>query len=239
LPKSFENQTTKKPNPKISKIRVKVGRSVATIRKVVNSKAKSTNIWLTLITGFLFGFSVSVGLGLNNAVSVVLGAVVATGVLVTGSLVAYLLLQTFSLAVIAGMSRLAFSFNGSISLEPLVFQTLYLSVVCITPLLIFIPKVKNALSSLSISNSVQLFASGLFLALSLFLRSRLPSDPEFGLSKMYFGEDNGGIISHLSFLLNVGYSSPVSHYGMLAHLVLVRLSFQELLHNSYLVMQMH
>jgi hypothetical protein len=86
-------------------------------------------------------------------------------------------------------------------------------VVCITPLLIFIPKVKNALSSLSISNTVQFFASGLFLALSLFLRSRLPSDPDFGLSKMYFGEDNGGIISHLSFLLNVGYSSPVSHYG--------------------------
>jgi hypothetical protein len=179
----------------------------------LGSKSKFRKAIIKFSTGLLFGISIAVGLGLNFLACVVFGVIAGISVLICGSLVSYVLLQTLSLAVIAGMSRLAFSLNGSISLEPAMFQTLHLAVVCTTPLLIFIPKVKNALSSLSISNSVQFFASALFLALSLFLRSRLPSDPEFGLSKMYFGEDNGGIISHLSFLLNVGYSTPVSHYG--------------------------
>ena len=206
--KSLKNlQNYRNPAPK-----AKPGTNVRVLQSL-RSKSGFRTALIKFSTGLLFGISVAVGLGLNSLACVALGVIAGISVLISGSLVSYLLLQAFSLAVVAGMSRLAFSLNGSISLEPELFQTVHLAVVCITPLLIFIPKAKNALSSISISNSVQLFASGLFLALVLFLRDRLPSDPEFGLSKMYFGEDNGGIISHLSFLLNVGYSSPVSHYG--------------------------
>ena len=206
--KSLKNlQNYRNPAPK-----AKPGTNVRVLQSL-RSKSGFRTALIKFSTGLLFGISVAVGLGLNSLACVALGVIAGISVLISGSLVSYLLLQAFSLAFVAGMSRLAFSLNGSISLEPELFQTVHLAVVCITPLLIFIPKAKNTLSSISISNSVQLFASGLFLALVLFLRDRLPSDPEFGLSKMYFGEDNGGIISHLSFLLNVGYSSPVSHYG--------------------------
>jgi hypothetical protein len=213
LPKGFENQTTKNPNPKISKIRGTVGKSVATIRKMVYSKSKSTNIWLTLLTGFLFGFSVSVGLGLNNVVSVVLGAVVATGVLVTGSLVAYLITQTVVLASLAVLSKVAFILIADFRIEAGFFQISYLLILLLSPLLSLINKVRLATNSLTISVPVQLLTSLMFAILVQFLRSRMPSNAEFAVARMFEGEDNAGIVETLAGSLKYGFTPQAAQFG--------------------------
>ena len=213
MPKSFENQTTKKPNPKTSKVPGTVGRSVTTTRKMVYSKAKSTNIWLTLLTGFLFGFSVSVGLGLNNLVSVVLGAVVATGVLVTGSLVAYLITQTVVLASLAVISKVAFILISDFRVEAGIFQISYLLILVLSPLLSLIKKVRLATNFFTISVPVQLLTSLMFAILVQFLRSRMPSNAEFALARMFEGEDNAGIVENLAGSLKNGFTPQAAQFG--------------------------
>lgn len=204
-PKSKSNQ--KQP------LQVAEPMAISTIGSLLKSIGIGSGVLLNLLSGLLLGFSVSVGLGLTPLATLAFSVLTGVGVLISGSLVAYVMLQTISLASLAFISRIAFGFSGDLSIDSDIFQTGYILLLISSPLLTLIPSVKSALNLISISKAVQFASAGILAALVLFLRSRLPSDAAFGLSKMYFGEDNGGIISHLSFLLKAGYSSGISHYG--------------------------
>ena len=188
-------------------------RSVTTSRSDLWPNDFWSGILFNFVPGLFLGFSVSVGLGLSPLANLAFSAFTGVGVLVSGSLVSYVVLQTISLASLAFLSRITFGFNGNLSIDSELFQTGYILLLISSPLLTLIPLVKSALNSISISKAVQFGSAVTLVTLVLFLRSRLPSDAAFGLSKMYFGEDNGGIISQLSFLLKEGYSSGISHYG--------------------------
>ena len=74
--------------------------SAFNLRSVSLSKNQEFFLIKSLIftTGLLFGYSVSVGLGLTKATSIVFGLISGLGVVLTGSLVAFLLIQAVSLA---------------------------------------------------------------------------------------------------------------------------------------------
>jgi hypothetical protein len=213
LQKSPENRNVTKPNPNISVFLDTVSLRVASIKNFLYSTNRATNLILTLTTGFLFGYSVSIGLGLNTLVSVSLAALVAVGVLISGSLVAYLLTQTVALASLAALSQVAFRVIPDFRIDAGVFQFSYLLIILLNPLLSLISKVKLATNSFSISAPVQLFTTLMFACLVQFLRSRMPSDAEFALTRMFEGEDNAGIVQVLSGSLKNGFTPHASLFG--------------------------
>jgi hypothetical protein len=166
-----------------------------------------------LLSGFLFGFSLAFSLGLNLLSSVTFAVLVALGVLLSKSLISYLVLQTIAFAALSGVSQIVFRVNADFVVKPETFQISYLLVALCVPLLSFIPAVKKATSSLEPSANGQLIASITFTIFVLFLRSRLPSEPTYALSKMYYGEDNAGVIEVLAKSLQLGYASHVGLFG--------------------------
>lgn len=213
MPKAFENRTSKIPNPMRSKFLDSVNGFVTTARDKIYSNDKKTNAFLTLLTGFLFGFSVSVGLGLNILASLALGALVAVGVFVSGSLVAYLITQTVVLASLAVLSQVAFRVIPDFRIEAGVFQVSYLLIISLNPLLLLIGKVRSATTFFTISSPVQLFTALIFAFLVQFLRSRMPSDAEFAVTRMFEGEDNAGIVEILAGSLKNGFTPQAAQFG--------------------------
>jgi hypothetical protein len=213
LQKAPENRNVIKPNPNISVFIDTVSLRVASIKNFLYSTNRATNLILTLTTGFLFGYSVSIGLGLNILVSVSIAALVAVGVLISGSLVAYLLTQTVALASLAALSQVAFRVIPDFRIDAGVFQFSYLLIILLNPLLSLISKVKSATNSFSISAPVQLFTALMFAFLVQFLRSRMPSDAEFALTRMFKGEDNAGIVETLAGSLRSGFTPQASQFG--------------------------
>ena len=211
--KAFEKQSSKKPKPKKVTLFDSAMSSLVTTTEKILPNHKTKNIVLTLLTGFLFGFSVSVGLGLNTLASIALGSIVAVGVFVSGSLVSYLVIQTVVLALLAALSQVAFRLTPDFRIEAGVFQVAYLLVILLNPLLSMVRKIKTATNSLALPRSVQLAASLMFAFLVQFLRSRMPSDALFSLKFLYSGEDNAGVVAVLAQSIKSGYSPHVSQFG--------------------------
>jgi hypothetical protein len=70
---------------------------------------------ISLIAGFILGFAASIGLGGDRQVSIIVGLAVAVGVLLSGSVVGYLVLQTFALGLLAALAYVAFRINSTFS----------------------------------------------------------------------------------------------------------------------------
>jgi hypothetical protein len=169
-------------------------------------------VW-PFLTGWIFGMSVAVGLGLNPLGWLLFGALASTGVLITRSLVSYLVIQTITFSLVAAVSMVIFRTSPTFSLEPTLFQLGYLALVAMSPLVCFVPRIKKALGSLEVPGSVQLTVSILFAGLVVFLRSRMPNDGVFALTDMYFGEDNAGVVEVTAKSLESGFASHVSLFG--------------------------
>jgi hypothetical protein len=213
LLKAFEKRSSKKPNPKKATLFDSAINSLVTTTEKILPNHKTKNIVLTLLTGFIFGFSVSVGLGLSTLASLALGSMVAVGVFVSGSLVSYLVIQTVVLGLLAALSQVAFRLTPDFRIEAGVFQVSYLIVILLNPLLSMVRKIKTATNSLALSGSVQFVASLMFAFLVQFLRSRMPSDALFALKFLYLGEDNAGVVAVLAQSIKSGYSPHVSQFG--------------------------
>jgi hypothetical protein len=179
----------------------------------ISTTKKPVNIFILIVTGFVFGLSVSIGTGVNREVSAVLGIIVALGVLLTGSIVGYLLLQTLVLATLAFVSYSAFRLSPSILIDPEMVQLTYALAMFMTPLLGLLPKIRKSLLSLANLQYLQLIAVLAFAALLRFIRIGRPSDSKYALSQMYYAEDNAGIVGILSSSLNKGYSPLASYFG--------------------------
>jgi hypothetical protein len=180
---------------------------------LLSKNKKSLNILVLVVTGFVFGVSVSIGTGVNREVSVAIGVVVALGVLLTGSIVGYLLFQTLVLATLAFVAYSAFRLFPSIFIDPELVQLTYAVAIFISPLLGFVPRIRKSLLSFANFQHLQLISVFAFAVLLRFVRIGRPSDSRYALSQMYYAEDNAGIVGILSSSLNKGYSPLASYFG--------------------------
>jgi hypothetical protein len=190
-----------------------IDHKIKSFQEYLKSKAYLSFTLSSMFSGAIFGTSVAVGLGLNPLGCMLFGAIAATGVLITRSLISYLVIQTITLSFVAAISMVVFRTTPDFSLEPEIFQLGYLVLVATSPLVFFVPRIKKALSSLEVPSSVQLTVSIAFAGLVVFLRSRMPNDGVFALTDMYFGEDNAGVVEVTAKSLESGYGSHVSLFG--------------------------
>jgi hypothetical protein len=174
---------------------------------------KSLRVLGLLLTGFIFGLSVSIGLGANRESSVFAGLLAALGVLLAGSFIGYLVIQILSLSFLAFIAYTMFRIAPSIALEAPTIQILYGVVVVLTPLLALHPRVKKGISIFASQHVLQLLAVIVFAGLLRFLRFGRPSEPKYALSQMYGAEDNAGVVAVLAKSLEHGYSSHASLFG--------------------------
>jgi hypothetical protein len=142
-----------------------------------------------------------------------IGVLSAIGVLVSGSFISYLTVQFFALSLFAAASLVAFKLDPAFVIQGELFQGLYMALLGLTPFISLSKRVRSALSRIVLPSSVQLFSVILFSITVHFLRSRMPSDSTLALSKLYFGEDNAGMVSTLSRSLELGYGSHVGEFG--------------------------
>ena len=203
--------TESKPKKRASNWLIKG--AMTRVKSILDTTDKPTTILLKALTGFVFGFSVAVGLGLNQFACFVFGAVAALGVLACGSLVAYLLTQTIVLAGLAVFSQLAFRLIPDFKIEVAVFQSSYLLLIVLIPSLSLIRKVRSATNYFAVSKVIELVTSVVFAGLIQFLRSRMPVDAEFALNIMFEGEDNAGIVEVLSGSLKDGFTPQAGQFG--------------------------
>jgi hypothetical protein len=201
-------QFRKKTQPKKPNIKSTTRGNLTDSGSIFNLGDTLTTAWVNALTGFIFGISVALGLGLNPLASIASGFLVALCVLVSGSLTGYLIIQTIVLSAGAAISLLVFRIDNTWSVDSETFQTGYLVVVLLSPLISLAPVVRGAVKSLDLPAAVQIFTSILFGLIVLFLRSRMPSDSSYALSQMYYGEDNAGIVANLNTSLDVGFASP-------------------------------
>jgi hypothetical protein len=209
----LENKTDKNQKSTTPAFLGTFNQRLLSIRDFLDLNEKTINIVSTFISGFLFGFSVSIGLGLTSLSSVALGTLVALGVLVSGSLISYLITQTVALASLAALSLIAFQVIPGFKIEAGVFQVSYILIILLNPLLSLIRRVRSSTNSFVISAPVQLFTTITFALLVQFLRSRLPSEAEFALARMLLGEDNAGIVQILAGSLENGFTPQASKFG--------------------------
>ena len=166
----------------------------------------------TFITGFLFGYSVSAALGFAQVYAFVFGLVVGLGVVVTGSLVVYLTIQSVFFAVLTGVIYVLIR-AAPLVIPPEVFQIAIFSLIIISPIAALMRKVRVPLMKLSLSRSTELFSAIVFAALVQILRGRMPADAPYAFTQMYPNEDNAGIIDVLSHSIHFGVSSGSSNLG--------------------------
>ncbi len=183
------------------------------LQGLISKNEKSVNIVVVLVTGFVFGLSVSIGAGVNREISVIIGVVVALSVLLTGSIVGYLLFQTLALAILAFVAYFTFRLYPSIFIDPEFVQLTYTVTLLMSPLLALVPRVRMSFLSLANFQYLQLIAVLTFAILLRFVRIGRPSDSRYALSQMYYAEDNAGIVGILSSSLNKGYSPLASYFG--------------------------
>jgi hypothetical protein len=168
---------------------------------------------IRFITGLVFGFSVSIGLGISIPASLVFGVVVGSGVVLSGSFVAYILIQTIALSALAILSQVVFRLQPGFSVEPHVFQVGYLIFIAVMPFAALFPKIRLAVNSLEVPEWAQLMTVAFFAFIVQFLRSRMPSDSAWALKSLYLGEDNAGVVAVVAESLERGYASHVSQFG--------------------------
>ena len=178
------------------------------VKSILDTTDKRTTTWLNGITGFIFGFSVAVGMGLNPLASLAAGCLASLCVVLSGSLVSFLIIQTTVLSLCAAISLLLFRLDNTWSVDAATFQIGFIAVVLLSPLVSLSPKVRRATNSFAIPAVIQLFSSVLFGLVVWFLRSRMPSDAPYALSQMYYGEDNAGIVANIHASLELGFASP-------------------------------
>lgn len=183
------------------------------VRSILDSSDSHTIAWLNIATGFIFGFSLAVGLGLNPLACFVFGVIAALGVLACGSLVTYLLTQTILLAGLALLSQVAFRLIPDFKIEVTVFQTGYILFLLVAPFLSLIRKIRSATNYFAVSRILELVTTVIFAGLTQFLRSRMPLDAEFALNIMFEGEDNAGIVEVLSGSLKNGFTPQAGQFG--------------------------
>lgn len=164
------------------------------------------------ITGFLVGFSISVGLGFTLVHATVFGILVGIGVLVSGSLVAFLTIQSLVIGLLTGIVYVLIRVMPLV-IEPEVFQIVFMSLVLFSPLITLHRSVRIPLSKLEVGKTVELISAIFFSALVQILRGRMPADGLYALSQMYENEDNAGIIDVLSHSIHFGISSTASALG--------------------------
>ena len=185
-----------------------IRRTMTSAKSILHSTDERTTNWLNAITGFIFGFSVAVGMGLNPLASLAAGFLASLCVVLSGSLVAFLIIQTTLLSLCAAISLLLFRLDKTWSVDAATFQIGFIAVVLLSPLVSLAPKVRRATNSFSIPAVIQLLSSILFGLVVSFLRSRMPSDAPYALSQMYYGEDNAGIVANIHASLELGFASP-------------------------------
>lgn len=178
---------------------------------------KSNSIFLTkgslFISGFILGFSIAVGLGVTAWWSIVFGSVVGVGVLISGSFVGYLVIQTLALFIVTVITYVFFQVSTSALVPVNVVQLTYLTAVLVAPLMFLFPKLRNVSNRFTSAASSSLISSLLFAVLVLVLRDRMPADATFALSRLYYFEDNAGIVAGVSKALSDGYSPQSAFLG--------------------------
>jgi hypothetical protein len=197
----------------ISRSKTWVKEALERVVEACATHTKTIEALATIFTGFIFGFTVGVGLGLSRTTALFSGVLVAFGVFVAGSFVAYLVLQTLSLTMLALMAYSVFRLLPSITFDQQHVQIVYLSVIFLSPFLRLVPKVKPATARFSDFVFLQLVSVVSFALLVRQIRLSRPSDPNFALSQMYGAEDNAGVIAVLAKSLTYGYSSHASLFG--------------------------
>lgn len=165
------------------------------------------------LSGAIFGYAISIGLGITTWPSIAISLISAIGVLAAGSISGYLLLQTTILSIASFILVFIFRFTSVTRIEAETVQLMFISLLAISPLIAAIPKVRAPIKLFSSNPGSQLISSALFLFLVVFLRERMPAHAGYALSKLYGMEDNAGIASELSTSINLGFTTHVSGLG--------------------------
>jgi len=168
---------------------------------------------LSGVSGLILGFSVAVALGLNTATAFFAGFLVAYSVLISGSVTSYLIIQSILLSVLAGISSLTFLVIPKASVHAETFFVGYLSIILAGSLVSLMPKIRLSAAHVAIPRAIEFAAVIFFAILVQFLRTRMPLDPVFALTRIYNAEDNAGVVSVLASSLSDGYASHVSLFG--------------------------
>jgi hypothetical protein len=208
LTRDLITKSTRKPNHGKLAFMGKINETINWLRAKTFLSNKLSSPWLTLLSGQIFGTSVSVGLGLDILPSLVIGFTVSLSVLLSGSLVSYLVIQTIVLSAGAALFLLMFRLDNTWSVTSETFQIGYLFVVLMSPFVALAPKVRKATNSFGVTKFLELLTSILFASAIGFLRSRMPSDAAYALGQMYYGEDNAGITTNTVTSLDLGFASP-------------------------------
>jgi hypothetical protein len=167
----------------------------------------------SVLAGVIFGLSISLGLGLAPGPAFWLAVITGIGVLIVGSLSGYLFLQTTSLAFLSLVVLLLFRFNPSLQLESGLVQWTLLGFLAISPVFVFLPRLRMAFGKLASSSLVQVIAALFFAILVFLLRDRMPAHAGYALSTLYGMEDNAGIAGQLATSLDMGFTSHISELG--------------------------
>jgi hypothetical protein len=167
---------------------------------------------LDLLSGFLFGSAVSLGLGFTQINSVIVGILTGFGVVFSGSFVAYLTIQFLAVAFLTLLLYI-FIRTSPLVIPPEVLQFVLIAVLFLSPLLTRSNRIRTPLLKLSLSKPIELFVALLFSFLVQVLRGRMPADAPYAFTQMYGNEDNAGIIDVLSHSIHFGVSSNVSALG--------------------------
>ena len=188
-------------------------RPLALVSLFAQRSSLAVKVSSNIIVGFMFGYSISLGLGLTPFYSLIFGVAVSVGVLISSSLVSYLLIQTFFLTLLSAIAYVGFRNTANVVIAPETVQATYLAVVLFAPLATLIPAIRRSLSRVIGTKELEFVAVLLFAALVHFLRVRMPSDPLHALSQMYYLEDNAGVVAVLSRSLEYGYTGHVALFG--------------------------
>jgi hypothetical protein len=159
---SFMTQSIKYSKPKKPLAIGLIRRTMTRVKSILDTTDKRTTTWLNGITGFIFGFSVAVGMGLNPLASLAAGCLASLCVVLSGSLVSFLIIQTTVLSLCAAISLLLFRLDNTWSVDAATFQIGFIAVVLLSPLVSLSPKVRRATNSFAIPAVIQLFSSVLF-----------------------------------------------------------------------------
>ncbi len=200
-------------SPETRDLQQKTKAALSKISAVMAKKESPSESLVNFLTGFVFGFSVSVGLGLTTVSCLVFGVMVASGVWASRSFLVYLLTQTVVLALLAVFSQVAFRLIPNFSIDSEYFFIGYLLIIWLSPLVSRLKSIKLASESLLVSNSVQLLTVVFFAALVQFLRSRMPSDANSAVTRMFEGEDNAGIVEILAGAIDNGFTPQAAQFG--------------------------
>jgi hypothetical protein len=209
--KALQTITSKKQN---RKRRVVIRSTPLSFFLNFTAQNKPTLFWIgNALAGFIFGFSISFGLGLRTLASLVVGLIVATGVVIARSLMGFLLTQTASLTLLSVITYAFFRVFPVVLIPIEYVQILYLVALASSPLLSLFPKIRTGFAQLGGQPSVQFVSVLIFSGLIQILRFNRPSDAPYAFSQMYSLEDNAGVVGILGASLQNGYGAHAHMFG--------------------------